>query len=159
MLKDLWDPGRLARLRIFRLDLGTSVGLTSVRLQPSTLVSSSCVERSEVCPPRQVCIGDEVKVSNDNRSLTLLTDYRLPSFLRFTGFPDFPGFTFFQNRSRLITLSHAATKSRTNFFFASAQAYTSATARNSEFEPKTRSARVAVHFCFPVVRSEPWKSS
>ena len=47
------------------------------------------------------------------------------------------------NRSRLITLSHAATKSRTNVGWASSQAYTSAIPRNCECEPKTRSTAVA----------------
>ena len=43
-----------------------------------------------------------------------------------------------------MTLPQAATKSRTNFSFASSLAYTSASARSSEFEPKTSSAAVAV---------------
>src|SRR5215468_2426186 len=53
------------------------------------------------------------------------------------------------NRSRFITLTHAATKSFTNFSFASSLAYTSATARSSEFDPKTRSTRLPVQTTFP----------
>ena len=52
-----------------------------------------------------------------------------------------------------MTLDQAAAKSRTSFSFASSQAYTSASARSSEFEPKTRSTRVPVHLTFPVARS------
>src|SRR5690606_37671952 len=48
------------------------------------------------------------------------------------------------NRSRSMTWLHAATKSVTNLVLASSLAYTSATARSSEFEPNTRSARVPV---------------
>src|SRR5581483_9157787 len=49
------------------------------------------------------------------------------------------------NRSRFITLFQAATKSRTNFSFASSHPYTSESARSWAFEPKTRSTAVAVH--------------
>ena len=48
-------------------------------------------------------------------------------------------------RSKSITFVHAVTKSFTNFSLASLLAYTSANARNSEFEPKIKSVRVAVH--------------
>ena len=48
-------------------------------------------------------------------------------------------------RSRFITLFHAATKSWTNFSCASEPPYTSDSARSTECEPKTRSARVPVH--------------
>src|SRR4029078_10369402 len=48
--------------------------------------------------------------------------------------------------SRFITLVQDATKSLTNFSWASALPYTSASARSTECEPKTRSARVPVHF-------------
>jgi hypothetical protein len=47
-------------------------------------------------------------------------------------------------RSNIMTLSHAATKSRTNFSFASDAAYTSEMPRRTEFDPKTRSTAVAV---------------
>lgn len=56
-------------------------------------------------------------------------------------------------RSRFITLFQAATKSFKNLSCASAQAYTSAKARNSELEPKIKSTRDAVHFNTPVTRS------
>src|SRR5690606_10592502 len=58
-------------------------------------------------------------------------------------------------RSRFITLVQAATKSRVNFSAAPLAAYTSATARNSELEPNTRSTGVAVHLTLPVARSRP----
>jgi hypothetical protein len=54
-----------------------------------------------------------------------------------------------------MTLTQAATKSRTNFSCPSSQAYTSATARSWEFEPKMRSTAVPVHFSSPVCRSRP----
>src|SRR5260370_23813659 len=54
-----------------------------------------------------------------------------------------------------MTLSQAATKSRTNFAGASSQAYTSASARSCECTPNTRSAAVALHFRSPVARSRP----
>ena len=41
-------------------------------------------------------------------------------------------------------------KSCTNFSFPSVDAYTSATARSSEFDPKIKSTGVAVHFAAPV---------
>lgn len=56
-------------------------------------------------------------------------------------------------RSRFITLSQAATKSCTNFSFASSQAYTSARARSWAWAPNTRSTRLPVHFFWPVRRS------
>lgn len=56
-----------------------------------------------------------------------------------------PLFYFTSNRSKFITFVQAATKSFTNFSLASAPAYTSAKALNSEFEPKIKSALVAVH--------------
>ncbi|PWU45816.1 hypothetical protein DLJ47_33810 [Micromonospora sp. S4605] len=59
------------------------------------------------------------------------------------------------NRSRFITLTHAATKSRMNLSCPSAPAYTSAMARSWEFAPKTRSTAVAVHRTSPVARSRP----
>ena len=59
------------------------------------------------------------------------------------------------NRSRFMTLFQAATKSLTNFCCESLQAYTSAMARNCEFEPKMRSTAVAVHLASPVLRSRP----
>src|SRR6266542_7104448 len=59
------------------------------------------------------------------------------------------------NRSAFITLAHAATKSCTNFSFASSLAYTSARARSSEFDPKTRSARLPVHLSSPVAAARP----
>ncbi len=62
---------------------------------------------------------------------------------------------FSSKRSRFITLSQAVTKSVTNFSFASALAYTSANALNSELEPKTKSTVVAVHLTSPVLRSRP----
>ena len=65
---------------------------------------------------------------------------------------------FKSKRSRFITLFHAATKSTTNFSLASLHAYTSAIARNSELEPKIKSALVAVHFTAPVLRSCPSKT-
>lgn len=43
-----------------------------------------------------------------------------------------------------MTLSQAATKSRTNLSLESSQAQTSASPRRIEFEPKTRSMEVAV---------------
>jgi hypothetical protein len=43
-----------------------------------------------------------------------------------------------------MTFAQAATKSSANFCFPSAEAYTSASARSSEFEPKARSARLPV---------------
>jgi translation initiation factor IF-1 len=58
-------------------------------------------------------------------------------------------------RSRFITLAHAATKSSTNIFCPSDEAYTSATARSSAFEPNTRSTGVAVHLNAPLCRSRP----
>ena len=51
-----------------------------------------------------------------------------------------------------MTFVQAATKSLTNFSFASSAAYTSATARSSEFEPKTRSTRLPVHLTAPLTR-------
>ena len=53
-------------------------------------------------------------------------------------------------RSSSITLTQAATKSRTNFSCASSAAYTSASDRSTELEPKTRSTAVAVHFRSPL---------
>ena len=53
------------------------------------------------------------------------------------------------NRSRFMTLFQAATKSRANFSLASADAYTSASARSWECEPNTRSTAVAVHLTLP----------
>src|SRR5438477_4330526 len=61
-------------------------------------------------------------------------------------------------RTRFMTLSQAATKSRTNLSRASSQAYISAIARNCEFDPKTRSTVVAVHLVMPVARSRPSKT-
>ncbi len=58
-------------------------------------------------------------------------------------------------RSRFITLFHAATKSCTNFCCPSDEAYTSATARSSAFDPNTRSTGDAVHLSAPVLRSRP----
>ncbi len=58
-------------------------------------------------------------------------------------------------RSRVITLVHALTKSCTNFCWPSDDAYTSDTARSSEFDPNNRSTGVAVHFTAPVLRSRP----
>src|SRR6266852_8809459 len=58
-------------------------------------------------------------------------------------------------RSAFITLVHAATKSFTNFSFASVHAYTSAKARSCECEPKIRSTRVPVHLTWFVFRSRP----
>jgi hypothetical protein len=51
-----------------------------------------------------------------------------------------------------MTLSHAATKLRTNFTFESALPWTSARARSSEFELKTRSTRLAVQVTLPVAK-------
>src|SRR3954451_7498080 len=48
-------------------------------------------------------------------------------------------------RSRFMTLSQVATKSCTNLFLESSQAYTSARVRSTELEPNTRSTAVAVH--------------
>ena len=59
------------------------------------------------------------------------------------------------NRSKFITLFQALTKSFTNFSFESSQAYTSAMALNSEFEPKIKSALVPVHSISPVLLSRP----
>lgn len=59
------------------------------------------------------------------------------------------------NRSRSITLVQAAAKSSANFCLASSLAYTSASARSCEFDPKTRSTAVAVYFGSPVARSTP----
>ena len=56
-------------------------------------------------------------------------------------------------RSASMTLVQAATKSWTNFSWASSLAYTSARARSCEFDPKMRSTGVAVHFRSPVARS------
>lgn len=53
-------------------------------------------------------------------------------------------------RSSSITFVHAATKSFTKRSCESEQAYTSAIARSCEFEPNTKSARVAVHLIAPV---------
>src|SRR6202050_5262373 len=58
-------------------------------------------------------------------------------------------------RSRFITLLHAPTKSCTNFACASELPYTSDRARSCAFEPKIRSARVAVHRTSPLLRSRP----
>jgi hypothetical protein len=58
-------------------------------------------------------------------------------------------------RSRFMTLSQAAAKSRANFSCASSHAYTSASALSSELEPNTRSNGVAVHLLLPVARSLP----
>src|SRR6185295_17029318 len=55
------------------------------------------------------------------------------------------------NRSRFMTLSHAATKSLTKRASPSTEAYTSARARSWEWAPKTRSTAVAV----PVTAPEP----
>ena len=52
-------------------------------------------------------------------------------------------------------MTQAATKSRTKTACASLLAYTSAMARNCEFEPNTRSTTVPVHFGAPVARSRP----
>ena len=52
-------------------------------------------------------------------------------------------------RSRFMTLSQASTKSRTKRSFASSKEYTSAMPRRMEFEPKTRSAAVAVRTTVP----------
>src|SRR5579863_4698586 len=59
------------------------------------------------------------------------------------------------NRSRFITLTHAATKSCKNCSCASELPYTSASARSTELEPNTRSTRVAVHLSSPDFRSWP----
>lgn len=59
-------------------------------------------------------------------------------------------FYFRSKRSAVITLVQAATKSSTNFFSASLDAYTSAMARSSELEPKIKSTGVAVHFNSPL---------
>jgi len=56
-------------------------------------------------------------------------------------------------RSAFITLFQAATKSRTNLPSTPDSAYTSASARSCELDPKTRSTRVAVHFAALVSRS------
>src|SRR3990167_1431634 len=58
-------------------------------------------------------------------------------------------------RSRFITFVHALTKSCTNTACASLLPYTSARARNTEFEPNTRSATVPVHLGVPLLRSTP----
>src|ERR1700722_8120412 len=58
-------------------------------------------------------------------------------------------------RSRFITLVQAATKSWTNFLCASELPYTSERARSWAFEPKIRSARVAVQRTSPDLRSRP----
>src|SRR5581483_5306993 len=65
------------------------------------------------------------------------------------------GFARRSKRSRFMTLSQAATKSCTNVSCASSAAYTSASARSCECEPKTRSTAVAVHLSSPVARSRP----
>jgi hypothetical protein len=52
-------------------------------------------------------------------------------------------------RSRFMTLSQALTKSWTNFSPASSAEYTSTMPRRIEFEPKTRSAAVAVRTTLP----------
>ena len=57
------------------------------------------------------------------------------------------------NRSRVMTLVQALTKSSMNFSSASVAAYTSAMERSSACEPNTRSTGVPVHFRSPVVRS------
>src|SRR5256885_15660027 len=54
-----------------------------------------------------------------------------------------------------MTLAHAATKSFANFSPESEHAYTSATARSCECEPKIRSTRVPVHLTSFVFRSRP----
>ncbi len=56
-------------------------------------------------------------------------------------------------RSRFMTFSHAVTKARTKR--SSSMAYTSASARSCEFEPKTRSQFVPVQVTSPVRRSRP----
>jgi hypothetical protein len=56
-------------------------------------------------------------------------------------------------RSSFITLLQAATKSLTNFCFASEEAQTSVKARSCECEPKIRSARVAVHLVRVLVQN------
>lgn len=57
------------------------------------------------------------------------------------------------NRSASITFVQAATKSRTNFARLSSCAYSSAYERSTEFEPNTRSTRVAVQRTRPPARS------
>src|SRR3712207_7211191 len=58
----------------------------------------------------------------------------------------FPYTTLFRSskRSSSMTLTHASTKSRTNFSWASSAEYTSTMPRRMEFELNTRSAAVAV---------------
>ena len=63
------------------------------------------------------------------------------------------------NRSRFITLFHAAAKSLTNVSLASSQAYLSAMARNSEFEPKMRSTLVPFQRTSPELLLFPSKTS
>src|ERR1035438_8385136 len=58
-------------------------------------------------------------------------------------------------RSWSITFVHAATKSFANFSLASEHAYTSASERSWECEPKIRSTRVPVHLTSFVFRSRP----
>jgi hypothetical protein len=65
------------------------------------------------------------------------------------------GYFLMSKRSFSATLTHALTKSLTNFSLLSSWAYTSAMARNTEFDPNTRSLAVAVHFGEPVTRSLP----
>jgi hypothetical protein len=59
------------------------------------------------------------------------------------------------NRSSIMTLSHALTKSCTNFALASSDAYTSTGERRCELEPKTRSTAMVVQRVSPVARSRP----
>jgi hypothetical protein len=59
------------------------------------------------------------------------------------------------NRSRVMTLSHALTKSCTNFALASSDAYPSTGERRCELESKTRSTAMVVQRVSPVARSRP----
>jgi hypothetical protein len=62
-------------------------------------------------------------------------------------------------RSRFIASLHAATKSRTKADSESLQPYNSEMVRRWEFEPKTKSAAVAVHLGWPVPTWSPWETS
>ena len=64
------------------------------------------------------------------------------------------------NRSRFITLTHAATKSLDEFLLARPRLHRLRTAPAScACEPKTRSTRLPVHFTSPVLRSRPSNTS
>src|SRR5690606_7145815 len=105
-------------------------------------------------PPFMAKVREEGRISD----LCKFVEINKPTHQRRVGLviaSDAPYLFFTSNRSRFITLVQAFTKSLMNFTCASALPYTSAMALNSELEPNTRSARLAVHLGWPVLRSVP----